>query len=1121
MPHDVTTWLEKLGLGQYAEAFEDNDIGWSTLPELNHDLLREIGVKSVGHRVAILKAIKSPAAEPEGAGEEPFVPPPPTHAAEAERRQLTVMFCDLVGSTTLAERIDPEEYREVLSSYQSAARRVIESYDGYIARYMGDGLLVYFGYPQAHEDDAERAVRAGLEIVNAVGSLDEQHGTDLQVRIGVATGLVVVGDIVGEGASEERAVLGETPNLAARLQGIASFDEVVLSETTRRLIENRFELDSLGKQTLKGITGKVPAYRALSVRAEASRFEAAHPGKLSTMVGREEEIDLLVRRWQQAEGGEGQVVLLSGEAGIGKSRIVETLSDRIGAYDPIRLRFQCSPYHANSAAYPFITHLEQTSSIAPSDGTGARLDKLEELLARSTADVARIVPLLGALLSVPTDDRYPPIELTPQVQKERTLDALGDYVVGLSERQPVLIIFEDMHWADPTTLEALELVFDKIRSTRVLGVITFRPEFKPPWHSHPHVTALALNRLGGNLCAAMVANVAHGKPLPDEVLNQIVAKTDGVPLFVEELTKTVIESGILEEKVDRFELTAPLPPLAIPSTLQDSLMARIDRFTSVKKVAQIGAVIGREFSHQLLTEISDARDDELDTALHQLVETELVFRRGKPPDATYVFKHALVQDAAYESLLRRKRQELHEDIARGLERRFPDTVETEPEIIAHHYTRAGIRDGAIPYWLKAGQHAAQRSANVEAIAHFSEGLALLEGLPESLERDKLELEFRIALGPVQMAAHGVSSESAEQTYNRVQTLAERIGDPDSMVGSRYGVWQVTILRGDVEKAGRIARETLAATEGSANSGHRLQAHHMIWPANLFGGNPETTYEHSCSGVEIYDENEHRAHKFLYGGHDPGACGYVFKGLASWFLGYPDRGLEAVTASVSMIEKLAHPMSGAFIYWFATVHRHLRREPGETERLGTMGVELCAENGIAAWSPAMASLRGWARGELGEDDATAEIEAGMQAWQASGHNVFRPWFLALLAEADGRSGRAKDGIRKTEEGLAHSARYGEHWFDAEIHRVRGQLMLARSARNKRDAEAEFHKAIDVARTQKAKSLELRAATRLARLLGENKRRAEAHAHLSTICDWFTEGFDTADLRDAKALVNELE
>ena len=906
MAHDVGEWLEEFELGKYAEAFVENGVDLALLPKLTNEDLKDLGVTRLADRKTLLEAIEAMGSE--APAEDPV--PPAEQAgktrpeADAERRQLTVMFVDLVGSTALSAELDPEDLRDVMRRYQDAVAGAVTRYGGYVAKYLGDGVLAYFGWPQAHEDQAERAVRAGLDAVVAVGTLTLDGGMELQARAGIATGHVVVGDLVGEAGRDAEAVSGETPNLAARLQEIAGAEQVAIGSATRRLIGEAFELEDLGSRTLKGFVEAVPMWRVISERPAESRFEATHAGRLATFVGRDEEVDLLVRRWQQADGGEGQIVLLSGEAGIGKSRITQTLRDRIADQSPMRLRFQCSPHHANSALYPFISHLERASGIALADGPEARLDKLEELLAQSSEDVGSVAPLFGSLLSIPLGDRYVSLELAPQVQKERTLEALVDQLLGLAARQPVFMVFEDVHWADPTTLEVLELVIDRIQGARVLGVITHRPEFAPPWHSHSHVTALALNRLGRDQCAAMVPDVAGGKPLPAQVLDEIVAKTDGVPLFVEELTKTVIESGILEEKADRYELSGPLPPLAIPSTLQDSLMARLDRLAPIKEVAQIGAAIGREFSQRLLSEVSSKGDNELNDALGQLVESELVFRRGRPPEATYVFKHALLQDAAYQSLLRSKRQTLHRDIAKALEESSPETAETEPEILAHHYTEAGLAEQAVEYWQRAGQRALEHSANDEAIAHLTKGLEQFSALSDSAERPQDELRLQAPLGVALSAAKGYAAPETGEALMRARDLCRKVGDPPQTFDVLIGMWNFHLAGGDIDAARNVAEECLDLVQGDGERQRLMAAHNALGQTLVPLGCFDTAQDHLEKAIALYEPEEDRSLYFVYG-EDPALMSLNFLAWVLWIRGFPEQALTRSREALGNAQELSH------------------------------------------------------------------------------------------------------------------------------------------------------------------------------------------------------------------------
>jgi class 3 adenylate cyclase len=703
---DIAVWLRDLGLQQYEALFRENDIDAEVLSDLTDADLEKIGV-SLGHRKRLLKAVAALASP---AAAHPAVTPIPPVADGAERRQLTVMFSDLAGSTALSARLDPEDMREVIRAYQDACSGAVARYDGFVAKFMGDGVLAYFGFPRAHEEDAERAVRAGLDIAAVVAKLETRANEKLEVRIGIATGIVVVGDLVGQGSAQEQAVVGETPNLAARLQALAEPGAVVIAESTRRLLGGAFELEPLGPRALKGFDAPVPAWAVLREAENVSRFEASRSQHLTAFVGREHEVALLLDRWREASDGEGQVALISGEAGIGKSRVLTTLSERIGDEPHVRVRYQCSPHHVNDAFYPITSQIWHGARFVSGEPAAARLDKLDAMIARSGLEEKDIAPLVAGLLSIPVEGRYPPLEMAPAEQKERTIVALIALFAGLTKDAPVLALLEDAHWIDPTSLDVFSRLIDRLPGLRALLVVTFRPEFAAPWVGRAHVASLQLSRFSRRQATAMIDRVTGAKALPAEVLEQIVTKTDGVPLFVEELTKTVLESGMLREGDGGYVLVSALTSLAIPSTLRDSLMARLDRLAPVKETAQVAAAIGREFSYLLLEAVTPIQGAELQDALAQLMAAELIHGRGTPPEATYVFKHALVQDTAYGSLLRSRRQRIHADIARALEEKFADQVDAAPAVIARHYAEAGLDEQAARYWLKAAELALSRSA---------------------------------------------------------------------------------------------------------------------------------------------------------------------------------------------------------------------------------------------------------------------------------------------------------------------------------------------------------------------------------------------------------------------------
>ena len=811
---DIGGWLRSLGLEEYEEVFRENKITEKVLPKLTAEDLKELGVTALGHRRILLDAIADLQADGSAKSPPPETPstlPKPSQDA-AERRQVTVMFSDLVGSTALSARMDPEDLREVIAAYQKAVADAVQRFGGFVAKYMGDGVLVYFGYPQAHEDDAERAVRAGLELIQAVGAL--KSTTPLQTRVGIATGLVVVGDLIGSGEAQERGIVGETPNVAARLQGIAEPNTVVISESTRKLLGNLFDLQELGAQDLKGIDGPVRAWTALRPASIESRFEALHASGLTELVGREEEFDLLLRRWSRAKTGEGQVVLLSGEAGIGKSRLTAALLERIATEPHTRLRYFCSPQHTDSALYPIISQMERAARLAHGDTAQVKLDKLDALLAQ-TSTSSQDVSLFADMLSLPNDGRYPALGLGPQQRRQKTLEALIAQVEALSRQNPLLMIFEDAHWADPTSLETFGRIVDRVRSLPVLLIVTFRPEFEPPWIGRPYVTALTLNRLAQRNIEAMIDGVVGNKFIPASVRHDIIERTDGIPLFVEEMTKAVLEAES-EEEAQRTAATVPSSALAVPASLHASLMARLDRLGPAKEIAQIGAVIGREFSHALLSALVRKPEAELQSALDRLIATGLLFRQGLSPQATYLFKHALVQDAAYGSLLREPRRSLHKRIAEIIENLFPEIGDSQPELLARHYSDAGLIEKAAWFWGKAGERSLARSAVVEASEQLKRALDQIATLPETsaLRREQLKLQIALANALMQLKGYAapepkLAFEQARLFMERAEAIGESPEDPLLLFSFLWGVWSGNYVKFNGEAIKGLASQVMS------------------------------------------------------------------------------------------------------------------------------------------------------------------------------------------------------------------------------------------------------------------------------------------------------------------------
>jgi class 3 adenylate cyclase/predicted ATPase len=1109
---DVAAWLKDLDLERYVSAFRDNDIDAEVLLKLTAEDLISIGVTSVGHRRKLLDAIaRLGMADPTAVV---TVPAPGAPAqVDAERRQLTVMFCDLVGSTALSTRHDPEDLRELIGDYHRAAAETVGRFDGFVAKYMGDGVLIYFGYPQAHEDDAERAVWAALAVIEAVGRLPARE--DLRVRVGIATGLAVVGDLIGEGAAQERGVVGETPNLAARLQALATPNTLVIAEATRRQIGELFDLEDLGPQQLAGFAEPQRAWRVLGESGKVSRFEALRSGE-TPLVGRDEEVELLRRRWEQAKSGEGRVVLISGEPGIGKSRLMAALSAHIETEPHTRLRYFCSPHHQDSALYPFIARLERAAGFARDDTVDAKLGKLRALLAPGTRDDDDIA-LLSELLSLPSSAAD--LNLSPQRKREKLFEALLNQLEAEARRGPVLMVFEDAHWIDPTSRELLDLSVDRVRHLPVMLAITFRPEFQPLWGDRSYVMNLALNRLGERDGEALVHKLAGNAALTAEIVAEIVERTDGVPLFVEELTKAVLESAGQSDQVAAVLGAASLAAHSVPATLHASLMARLDRLGPVpKETAQIGAVLGREFSYELIERVAHRPERELRAALGQLRDAGLLFCRGTAPHASYLFKHALIQDAAYQSLLKSRRQQLHQQIAQVLAERFPETTETQPELLAHHYTEAGLSPQAIPYWQKAGERAAQRSANVEAISHLTKGLESLKTLSNTPERIEQELDFQATLGSVLMATKGFGAPEVESAYARARELCQQVGETPHLFTALLGMRLFYGARAKHKTACEIAEQCLRIAERIQDPTFLLGAHHALGDTIYWTGDFVLARAHQEQAIALYNPRLHRALNFGQG-YDLGMDARAHAAWVLWYLGYPDQALQRSHEALTLAGELAHPFSLAHALDCAAWLLQLRREEQAVKERAEAAILLATEHRFAmevAWGT---TLRGWALAAQGQrEEGISQIRQGLTAWQATEADLFLPWWLAFLAQAYGQVGQTEEGLTILTEALAEADKNGERFYEAELYRLRGELRLQLGAQEK--AEEDFRQAITLARRQHAKSWELRAVMSLSRLWQSQGKKEEAHRLLTEIYGWFTEGFATADLQDAKALLEAL-
>ena len=1114
----IAEWLASIGLGEYAGCFGENAIDLSVVPDLTEQDLKDLGVL-LGHRRKMLRAIA------ELKGDVPRTLQTGTKPAprdSAERRQLTVMFCDLVGSSALSVRLDPEDLRAVIGAYHACIAEVIAQNEGVIARYMGDGVLAYFGYPQAHEDDAEQATRAGLALVDAVANLRTDIAAELQVRVGIATGMVVVGDLTGEGAAKEQAVIGETPNLAGRLQTFAKPGTVLISESTHRLTGGHFEYRNLGPVALKGWADLKPAWQVLRPSGVESRFEARHKARLTSLIGRDEEIELLLRRWQHCTHGEGCAVVLTGEPGIGKSHIALALEERLQAEPHITVRQFCSAHHTNSALYPFVRQLERTARFERSDSPAEKFAKLEALLAQSGADASLVVPPLAHLLSLPLDDRYSVPDFSPQKRKEMTLAALLTQLGGLAALRPVYVIFEDVHWADPTSLELLTDTLEQLPRHRVFLLMTARPEFTPPWPGHAHVTAVSLTRLNRHNGAALIERVTAGKTIPEEVIDQILARTDGVPLFVEELTKTVLETGLLQDRGDHYVLNRPLPSMAIPTTLHASLMARLDRLAPVREVAQIGAVVGREFSYELLNSVAGLSGDKLQEALAQLVRAELIFCRGEVPQAIYTFKHALVRDAAYSGLLKSRRAALHATIADAFEQRFPEIVEAQPETLAHHLTEAGLFEKAEAYWLQAGKKAAMRSANLEAIAHLQRGVEASGHLPDSARKDRLELDFQFALGPCLIATQGPASNKAMATFARARELCERLGDPPEQLQVMFWLTTASVVRGELP----LAQETIAAllqlAEARGDRPALLNAMRGQGMIRLFMGHltgAREVLERAVEAFEASSQEDRLAARAA--GQDAGVADLALMSWALWLLGDADTAIMRMDSAIQRADAINHPHSQAYACYYACILHAVRGEFLTAQSLAERCITLSEEHGFRQWRLARA-IRGICVASLDHSsNALGEIRAALDEYRGAGYQLAITALYVLLCPVLLRRHDCEAALELIEQGLATTSRNSERIFEAELYRLKARAMLIRSAPDaKAEAQSLLDQALTSARSQRARALELRAAMDRAALWIDQGRREEALDFLAPIYASFTEGFDTQDLKQAKALVDQL-
>lgn len=1106
---DVREWLRRLGLEKYETTFRDNEIDDRVLPNLTAEDLKELGIGIVGHRRKLLDAIAVLRAE---ASLPAPVAGPPADTGNvvkdgAERRQVTVMFADLVGSTALSARMDPEDLREVISAYKTCVTDTVRRFGGFVAKYLGDGVLVYFGYPAAHEDDAERAVRAGLALIEAIATLPAPES--LQVRIGAATGLVVVGDLVGSGEAQERSIVGETPNLAARLQSIADPNTFIISEATRKLIGNLFELRDLGSRELKGITGPARAFAVLRPRSVESRFEAMHAGGVTELVGRVEELELLLRRWAKAKTGEGQVVLVSGEAGIGKSRLSAALMDATAEEPRTLLRYFCSPQHTDSAFYPIIGHIERAAGFAHGDTPQTKLDKLDTLLSQ-TSSFGQDAALLADMLSLPNEGRYPALSFTPEQRRQKTLEALSGQVEALARSKPVLMMFEDAHWIDPTSLEAFGRMVDRAASLRLLLVITFRPDFQAPWVGEAHVTSLALNRLGYREIGHLIDRVTGKRPLSDDIRRDIIERTDGVPLFVEEMTKAVLEAGS-ELEAMQTAAAAPLPKMAVPASLHASLMARLDRLGPAKELAQFGSAIGREFSYALLAAVASKPEAELASSLDRLARAGLLFRKGAPPHATYLFKHALVQDAAYGTLLRQPRRDLHRRISTALIDRFPGIAETQPEILAHHCYEAGLIDKAIQWRIKAGQRALRRSAFKEAVRQFSSGLSNVQAAREETELENL-VELHTGLGMALTATNGYASNEAGEAFAKARILCEKLNDTKALARVGYGQYLYHMMAGQVLKSEELARDILALGERLASPDLKALGLRTLGVSLFELGHltqAEDSLEQAMSlivaqtGKDVTKAGEAPvmiwtwlSFVFLYQGHFDQA-----------------RAMSELAIKEARRSRSAHTQ--AFSIGFGAA---LSLETVETDfsSRGQGLLELANEQdldlhrGIGAMFVSIAAMR------RGDPSAATNFQEALGNYVDTGAQWALPMWLSYFSASLPDDHPEKADI--IDQAFQAVSNMQERWGLPELFRQKGDVERARG--DEAHAEQNYLEAIRVANEQSSMLHRLRASSSLARLWQRNGRADAARELLTPVLQWFAEQPEVPLISEARHLLGSL-